>query len=89
MLRLRTHLTGIFFGSVALALSASLLHASDASQAEARALLEKAEQLSRLATKGASPFTFQATIRNGAEPEGATFFLVWADEEHWRATVVA
>ena len=66
------------------------LRADSNKQAEALALLDRADQLSRLTAKGASPFIFQARIEYGDEQQhtAAMFFLVWADGEHWRATVV-
>ncbi|MFI5116802.1 MAG: hypothetical protein ACHP8B_08895 [Terriglobales bacterium] len=87
---LRGHVVSVVLVCAALAFSATVLHASDAKQTDAQALLDKAEQLSRLTTKGASPFVFQAKIQYGEGPTHASaiFFLVWADGDHWRATAV-
>jgi hypothetical protein len=58
--------------------------------AEAQALLDKAERLSRLTEKGSPPFALQATIVSGEgkQKQTADFYLLWQDAEHWRAMAV-
>lgn len=61
---------------------------ADSKQAEAQALLDKAEKLSRLTEKGSPPFALQATIESGEGKQTADFYLLWQDAEHWRAMAV-
>lgn len=63
---------------------------ADLKKAEGQALLDKAEQASRLTAKGSAPFLFEATIERveGREKKRATFYLLWQDAEHWRAMAV-
>jgi hypothetical protein len=58
--------------------------------AEAQALLDKAEKVSRLTEKGSPPFALQATIESGEgkQKQTADFYLLWQDAEHWRAMAV-
>jgi len=71
------------------ALSIGVLRA-DSKKAEAQALLDRAEQLSRLTTKGSPPFALEATVEHGGgkEKKTANFYLLWQDAEHWRAMAV-
>jgi hypothetical protein len=63
---------------------------ADSKKAEGQALLEKAEQASRLNAGGSPPFLFEATLDlvEGRAKKTANFYLLWQDTESWRAMAV-